>query len=148
MTRKVYAVKLIRFFGDSLMLGIFFLVVWLFVTAYFNQDFATTIYINKFGEAHVEMILLVFILFPLFLLTAVFSFVDWKHTVNPIHEIPREQQRPYKEHYYHYPVGEDVVCPLCDDVFYVTSDYYYSRITCPYCGLTGTYLPVNDDTYF
>ena len=61
MPKTICTVKMIRFFGDSLMLGIFLLMVWLFVSAYLNKNFTCTVNINKYGEAQVEMILLVFI---------------------------------------------------------------------------------------
>jgi hypothetical protein len=142
MSKTICTVKMIRFFGDSLMLGIFLLMVWLFVSAYFNENFTCTVNINKFGEAQVELILLIFILFPLFLITAVFSFLDWHRTINSRVEIDFTDDflSYYTEPYY---PGEDVICPACYGVFFVR-DPNCSRVCCPICGTVGKYQSKDD----
>jgi hypothetical protein len=143
MSKTICTVKMIRFFGDSLMLGIFLLMVWLFISAYTNENFICTVYINKFGEAHVEMILLVFILFPLFFITAAFSFLDWHRTINSRREIDFTDDilSYYTEPYY---PGERVICPSCYGIFFINSSNC-SKVCCPICGTIGRYQS-NDDS--
>jgi hypothetical protein len=137
MPGTICTVKMIRFFGDSLMLGIFLLMVWLFVSAYTNENFMCTVNINKYGEAQVEMILLVFILFPLFLITAAFSFLDWHRTISSRGKMDFADYLPfyYTEPYY---PGERVICPFCNGVFFI-SDLNCSEVCCPICQTVGRY---------
>ncbi len=80
MAGKIDTMKRLRVFGDFLMLGSFLMLLWLFVSAYLSNSFSTTVHINNYGEAHVEMILMLFFLLPLFLLTTALSFLDWRQT--------------------------------------------------------------------
>ncbi len=139
MTKTVSFTKLIRLFGDSLMMGTFVLFLWLFVSAYLSKDFTATIHINKYGEAQVEMILLIFILFPLFMVTSIFSFKDWERSVQGpyIRPIPK-QQKPSNPYYRKQ--GEYIVCPECLGRFFV-STHNYSNVSCPYCKTKGIYEP-------
>ncbi|UCE39181.1 MAG: hypothetical protein JSW00_08180 [Thermoplasmata archaeon] len=139
MPKTVCTIKMIRLFGDSLMLGIFLLMVWLFVCAYSNNHYSAIININKYGEAQIEMILLLFILLPLFLFTTAFSFFDWKKTVKPSMYIieQNDQILDYTRSYY---LGEDIICPRCNCIFFV-SESYFTDVICPFCGLSGAYYP-------
>ncbi len=143
MPRTVTFFKMIRLFGDSLMLGTFILFLWLFVSAYLSRDFTATIHINKYGEAQVEMILLIFIMLPLFLITAILSFRDWEYTIYRGSLKPVQiKRRTLGYDSIHIKYGEHVVCPDCFGRFYV-SQRSFTNVTCPYCQAMGIYEPEN-----
>jgi predicted RNA-binding Zn-ribbon protein involved in translation (DUF1610 family) len=141
MVKKIDTIKRLRLFGDFLMLGSFLLLLWLFITAYLNRDFSTTVQINRYGEAHVEMIILVFFLLPLFILTTSLSFLDWRQTWkakqmvaanrNIIDYVPQS----YNVHL------EELICPRCRNHFIVRISDFGGVVTCPSCGLEGDHVP-------
>jgi hypothetical protein len=113
----------------------------LFITAYLNNEFSTTVQINKYGEAHVEMIILVFFLLPLFLLTTSLSFLDWRQTwkaknmvasnINIMDGVPRSYNIRL----------EELICPKCRNHFLVRISDFGGVVTCPSCGLEGDHIP-------
>ncbi len=142
MVRKIDTLKRLRLFGDFLMLGIFLMLLWVFLTAYLDNEYATTVHINTYGEAHIEMIILIFILLPLFLITTALSFIDWRQTWKAKERILSQRyllmdasmQRPSMSEV-------EVICPRCEDMFFVSVPYSGGSITCPTCGLMGWYSP-------
>lgn len=146
MVRKIDTIKRLRLFGDFLMLGTFLLLLWLFFSAYLSNDFSTTVHINNYGEAHIEMIILIFFLLPLFLFTTALSFIDWRQTWKARRNILSqkylltEAPSPYEDH-----CDETLICPRCDELFEVKNTNFYGTIICPTCGLKGTYEPNDVD---
>ena len=140
MVGKIDAIKRLRVFGDFLMLGTFFMLLWLFLSAYLSNDFSATLHINNHGEAHIEMIILVFFLLPLSLLTVVFSFIDWRQTWKAKSEISSRRHLMEAPNLKRYPV-EELECPRCGGKFQVKVTHFGGTITCPNCGLIGTYSP-------
>ncbi len=142
MVKKIDTIKRLRLFGDFLMLGTFLLLLWLFLSAYMNGSFTSTIHINNYGEAHIEMIVLVFFLLPLFLLTAALSFLDWRQTWKVRQKILSQHQ-----YYSNFPGSiraipqETLKCPGCRTRFDVKRIYSDGTIVCPTCGMIGTYNP-------
>ena len=145
MQGKIDKMKRLRVIGDFLMLGAFFMLISLFLSAYLSNNFRTTVHINNYGEAHVEMIILVFFLLPLSLITVTLSFMDWKQTWKAKGKIISERhlllETPILEApiYDHVPVSETLVCPRCKARFEARMNYMDGRIMCPTCGLTGVY---------
>ena len=146
MVKKIDTIKRLRLFGDFLMLGTFLLLLWLFLSAYLSNDFSTKVHINNYGEAHVEMIILVFFLLPLFLFTTALSFLDWRQTWKARSKIMAQkyllQEAP---RYYQRPPDDDLICPRCNEIFYARHNFVNGNIICPSCGLRGTYEPSNMD---
>ena len=149
MVKKIDTIKRLRLFGDFLMLGTFLLLLWLFITAYLNSEFSTSVQINKYGEAHVEMIILVFFLLPLFILTTSLSFLDWRQTWKAKNMVASNQNimdgipRSYNIRL------EELICPKCRNHFLVRISDFGGVVKCPSCGLEGDHIPdklVNDDT--
>jgi uncharacterized paraquat-inducible protein A len=146
MVKKIDTIKRLRLFGDFLMLGSFLLLLWLFISAYLNGDFSTTVHINQYGEAHVEMILLVFFLLPLFILTTSLSFLDWRQTWKARSMVASQQYilsdvpRTYNN------VHEEIICPRCHNHFMVRTSKYGGIVTCPSCGLEGKHVPEDADS--
>jgi len=142
MAGKIDTMKRLRVFGDFLMLGSFLMLLWLFVSAYFSNNFSTTVHINNYGEAHVEMIIMVFFLLPLFLITTALSFLDWRQTWKAKGRIAQEvnvrieEPGPYRTF-----VEENLVCPRCHVEFTVKGPNAQGMITCPSCGVQGHYTP-------
>lgn len=140
MVRKIDTIKRLRLMGDFLMLGAFLMLLWLFLTAYLSNNFSTTVNINEYGEAHVEMIVLVFFLLPLFLFTTALSFLDWRQTWNARKKIMYQKYLlvdgpiPYQD----FP-KDILICPRCYDRFEAGINYSGGKITCPNCGLKGSY---------
>lgn len=141
MVKKIDTIKRLRLFGDFLMLGTFLLLLWLFISAYLS-GFTTTVHINNYGEAHVEMIILVFFLLPLFMVTTALSFIDWRQTwkakakiLNDVH-IQTYEPNPYDDF-----VEESLICPECRTQFIVKGPDSEGMITCPRCGVRGWYDP-------
>lgn len=147
MVRKIDTIKRLRLFGDFLMLGSFLLLLWLFLSAYLSSEFNTTVHINNYGEAHIEMIVLVFFLLPLFLFTTALSFIDWRQTWKARQKILSQKYllmdapSPYQE----FP-EEGLICPRCNAMFEVNRTFAKGTITCPTCGLRGTYMPDDLDS--
>jgi hypothetical protein len=141
MVKKIDTIKRLRLFGDFLMLGSFLLLLWLFVTAYLNRDFSTTVQINRYGEAHVEMIILVFFLLPLFILTTSLSFLDWRQTWKAKQMVAAN--RNFIDHSpQSYNVRlEELICPRCGNHFLVKISDFGGVVTCPSCGLEGDHVP-------
>jgi predicted RNA-binding Zn-ribbon protein involved in translation (DUF1610 family) len=123
------------------MLGSFLLLLWLFISAYLNNSFSTTVHINQYGEAHVEMIILVFFLLPLFILTTSLSFLDWRQTWKAksmvasqkyvLSDIPSNYAETF----------EQIVCPRCKNNFIARTSSSGGFVQCPSCGLEGRYNP-------
>jgi uncharacterized paraquat-inducible protein A len=142
MVRKIDTIKRLRLVGDFLMLGAFLMLLWLFITAYLSNNFSTTVHINDYGEAHVEMIILVFFLLPLFLFTTALSFLDWRQTWKAKKMVSSQKYLFVSAPVPHQDIPEDkLICPRCYDRFEARSNYFNGRITCPTCGLRGTYEP-------
>ena len=55
MQGKIDKLKRIRVVGDFLMLGTFFMLVGVFLSAYLSSDYRSTINVNYIGEAHIEL---------------------------------------------------------------------------------------------
>lgn len=141
MAGKIDTMKRLRLFGDFLMLGSFLMLLWLFATAYLS-NFTTTVYINNYGEAHVEMIIMVFFLLPLFLITTALSFLDWKQTWRARGRIAQETHITVEEPgAYRVFVEENLVCSHCRNEFTVKGPDSGGMITCPRCGAQGWYTP-------
>ncbi len=151
MHGKIDKMKRLRVIGDFLMLGAFFMLISLFLSAYLSNDFRTTIHINNYGEAHIEMIILVFFLLPLSLITVTLSFLDWKQTWKAKGKIMSDRyllvEPPVMEApvYENAPISEILICPRCKTRFEAMANYMDNRIMCPACGLTGTYSPRTSD---
>jgi uncharacterized paraquat-inducible protein A len=142
MVRKIDTVKRLRLFGDFLMLGIFLMLLWVFLSAYFTNDYTTTVHVNSYGEAHLEMIILVFILLPLFLITTALSFIDWRQTWKAKEKILSQRYLMRDASMYRHNMSEgEVICPRCGDMFLVRVPHSGGSITCPTCGLMGWYSP-------
>ena len=146
MVRKIDTIKRIRLFGDILMLGAFLMLLWLFISAYLSNNFSTTVNINDYGEAHVEMIILVFFLFPLFLFTTALSFLDWRQTWKAKKMILSQKYLLMNALVPNQDLLEDIlVCPRCYDRFEAIGNYSNGSVTCPTCGLRGSYKPLDVD---
>ncbi|MEE9150773.1 MAG: hypothetical protein V3U20_02950 [Thermoplasmata archaeon] len=200
MVGKIDTIKRLRLFGDFLMLGSFLLLLWLFLSAYLSSEFNTTVHVNNYGEAHIEMIVLVFFLLPLFLFTTALSFIDWRQTWKARQKILSQKYlltdapSPYQEcaePLVNRPVAsngpvvlhtkstgmrrhpgetvpdgtvsaslnhqsdrlvecrfpeEGLICPRCNAMFEVNRKFAKGAITCPTCGLRGTYVPEDLDS--
>ncbi len=142
MVRKIDTIKRLRFFGDILMLGTFLMLIMVFLSAYLNDDFSTRVNINNYGEAHIEMVLLVFFLLPLFLITAALSFLDWRQTWKAKERILEQRylltDAPNLSNAL---LEARLVCPGCGVRFSVDNPYYNAVVECPACGLFGRYTP-------
>ncbi len=144
MAGKIDTMKRLRVFGDFLMLGSFLMLLWFFISAYFSNNFSTTVHINNYGEAHVEMIIMIFFLLPLFLLTTALSFLDWRQTWKAKGKIAQEVNMEIEEPGpYTVFVEEDLVCPKCLSEFTIKGPKSGGMISCPMCGMQGHYSPVN-----
>jgi DNA-directed RNA polymerase subunit RPC12/RpoP len=147
MLGKIDKMKRLRVIGDFLMLGAFFMLISLFLSAYLSNNFRTTIHINNYGEAHIEMIILVFFLLPLSLITVTLSFMDWKQTWKAKGKIMSERnllmENPILEApiYDNVPVSGTLVCPRCKARFEARVNYMDGKVMCPSCGLSGVYSP-------
>lgn len=142
MVRKIDTIKRIRLFGDILMLGAFLMLLWLFITAYLSNNFSTTVHINDYGEAHVEMIILVFFLLPLFLFTTALSFLDWRQTWKAKKMILSQKYLSMNAQISPQDFPEDIlICPRCYERFEARSNYFNGSVICPSCGLRGSYEP-------
>ncbi len=145
MQGKIDKMKRLRVIGDFLMLGAFFMLISLFLSAYLSNNFRTTVHINNYGEAHIEMIILVFFLLPISLITVTLSFMDWKQTWKAKEKIMSDRyllmETPIMEApiHDHVPVSETLVCPRCKARFGARMNYTDGRIMCPACGLSGVY---------
>jgi len=111
-----------------------------------SNDFKTSIHVNNYDEAHIEMIVLVFFLLPLFLFTTALSFLDWKQTWKARDKIRSQSYLIMNAplHYQDFP-EDKLICPRCKDIFEVNRIYSDGLITCPRCGLTGSYHPAEVD---
>jgi uncharacterized paraquat-inducible protein A len=144
MAGKIDTMKRLRVFGDFLMLGSFLMLLWLFISAYMSNSFSTTVHINNYGEAHVEMIIMVFFLLPLFLLTTALSFLDWRQTWKAKGRIAQEVNvRVEDPGVYTQFVEESLVCPSCLSEFTIKGPQSGGHIMCPRCGEVGWYEPQN-----
>ena len=131
------------------MFGTFLTLICVFLAAYLSSDYMAVISINEYGEAHMEMALLVFFLMPLFLVTVMLSFLDWRREIKHGEGVSsngillRDLQGP--------DLGlpmEFVKCPKCRVRFLVSSPHLRRVISCPECGLTGGYEPDLADSPF
>ena len=145
MVKKIDTIKRLRLFGDFLMLGSFLLLLWLFISAYLNNNFSTTVQINQYGEAHVEMILLVFFLLPLFILTTSLSFLDWRQTWKARSMVASQQYILSEPPGTYNNTQEEIICPRCRNHFLVRVSNYGGIVTCPSCGLEGKHVPEDAD---
>ncbi|UCE39186.1 MAG: hypothetical protein JSW00_08205 [Thermoplasmata archaeon] len=140
MAGKIDKMKRLRLVGDFLMLGSFLMLIWLFLSAYLSNDYRTTVNINNYGEAHVEMIVLVFFLLPLFMLTVALSFMDWRQTWKAKGKIMSHKYLLIDTPTTYQFLQEKVaVCPRCQFIFDSNLTCSNGLITCPNCGLTGTH---------
>lgn len=141
MQGKITTIKRIRLFGDALMFGMFICLFYILLTAYYNGvhkgEFSTIVNINSQGEAHVELILLSLIMLPVFILTLVLSFLDWKNTWNAKERITREYNYFEDEELEPDHKSINIQCPRCKELFVIETDKPMSRTQCPYCGTIG-----------
>lgn len=142
MTSKISTVKRLRVVGDILMFSMFICLLYVFLHAYVNglndDDFTTTVDINSKNEAHVEFFILIVVLLPIFFLTTIWSFIDWKATWRARDNIRFEQyfvepERPRRHEL------ETVLmkCSACNGTFGVTSVENEMTIECPHCNKVG-----------
>lgn len=146
MTGKIDRLKRLRLLGDFLMMGTFLLLLWIFISAYMSGSFRTNVNINNYGEAHVEMIVLVFFLLPLFGITVALSFLDWRQTWKAKKKI-LEQKLVLAAPSRSYPqtLEGTLRCPGCGMNFYASNLYNGAITTCPSCGMVGRYIPSQKD---
>jgi hypothetical protein len=128
------------------MLGIFILFILIFLSAYFNPEFKTMIHINNYGEAHIELIVLIFLLLPLFLFTTALSFIDWKQTWKFKEKMYFQGfEEPPMKTPHRYARREKIECPRCSHRFEAVPSPE-GIISCPRCGLVGKYeMPEHPD---
>jgi uncharacterized paraquat-inducible protein A len=142
---KIDSMKRIRVFGDFLMLGTFLLLVWLFFSAYLSDNQSATVKINNYGEADIEMIILVFFLLPLSLLTVTLSLLDWKQTWKARGKILSQHYLLLNAPDSHQSQTCFFTCPRCSIRFGAYGINEGAVITCPSCKLKGPYKPNNID---
>jgi hypothetical protein len=146
MHGKIDKLKRLRVVGDFLMLGTFFMLVGVFLSAYLSNDYRSTINVNYFGEAHIEMIVLLFILMPVSLATVVLSFLDWKQTWKAKGRIMSQNRILLDEsRFYQIQLGV-IVCPRCKIIFGIGEPEFKGVVTCISCGLKGTILSNTQDS--
>jgi DNA-directed RNA polymerase subunit RPC12/RpoP len=123
-------------FGIFVCLMIIFLHAWL--NGILNGEFTTMVDINSRNEAHVEFFILIVVLLPIFIMTVVWSFLDWKATWRARDQIRFNQ-------YFFEPdepaprTMETILmrCSGCHEVFGVTAVENQMNIECPHCGRSG-----------
>jgi hypothetical protein len=142
MRGKIDKLKRLRVVGDFLMLGTFFMLVGVFLSAYLSNDYRSTINVNYIGEAHIEMIVLLFILMPISLATVILSFIDWKQTWKARGMIMSQKQILLDESRFYQIQSGVILCPRCKMIFGIGEPNYKGLITCISCGLKGT-IPSN-----
>ena len=125
------------------MFGIFICLLIIFLHAYYSGvtggAYQTLVDINSKNEAHIELALLLGILTPIFILTVLWSFLDWKSTWKARDHIRFEQ-------YYFEPERtpkkrNDTIlmrCSGCQEMFGITGVEHEMRIECPSCHKSGT----------
>jgi hypothetical protein len=123
------------------MLGSFLLLLWVFLTAYLNDGFSTTVNVNKYGEAHVEMIILIIFLLPLFILTTALSFLDWRQTWKSKSMVSSQKIILSDGPPFYQEFMEEITCPRCRYNFMVKMSNFGVYVQCPSCGLEGKYMP-------
>jgi hypothetical protein len=146
MQGKIDKLKRLRVVGDFLMLGTFFMLVGVFLSAYLSNDYRSTINVNYYGEAQIEMIVLLFILMPLSLATVILSFYDWKRTWKAKGMIMSQKQILLDESRFYQIQSDVIVCPRCKMIFGIREPNYKGVITCISCGLKGTILSSTQDS--
>ena len=142
MPSKITTIKRIRVLGDFMMFGIFVCLMIIFLHAWLNGilngDYTTLVDINSRSEAHVEFFILLVVLLPVFIMTVVWSFLDWKATWRARDQIRFNQ-------YFFEPdepaprTMETILmrCSGCHEVFGVTAVENQMNIECPHCGRAG-----------
>jgi phage FluMu protein Com len=142
MPSKITTIKRIRVLGDFMMFGIFVCLLIIFLHAYINGmlngNYTTIVDINSQNEAHVEFILLLVILMPVFIMTTIWSFLDWKATWKARDNVRLSQ-------YYFEPESitprnvETILmrCSACHEMFGVTAVEDNMKIECPHCRKVG-----------
>jgi hypothetical protein len=146
MQGKIDKLKRLRVAGDFLMLGTFFMLVGVFLSAYLSNDYRSTINVNHYGEAHIEMIVLLFILMPLSLATVILSFLDWKQTWKAKGMIMSQNHIILDESRFYQIQSGVILCPRCKIIFGIGEPNYKGLITCISCGLKGAILSNTDDS--
>ncbi len=138
MQGKIDKLKRVRVVGDFFMLGTFFMLVGVFLSAYLSSDYRSTINVNFYGEAHVEMIVLLFILMPISLATVILSFLDWKGTWKAKGMILSHDQLHLDAFHFYQFQSNIFLCPTCQIIFGTGEPDYEEIITCPSCGLRSS----------
>jgi len=150
----IQTVKRIRLLGDASMFGIFLVLLYVFINAYRSGDYSTTISINSYGEAHVELVLLIFILFPIFIITLTASFLDWRSTwrargmvhyndyyldnSDPTDPAARTVHTSLSIQDDEDPlITQPLRCPGCGRGFSVKATEGPRNMRCPFCGVSG-----------
>ncbi len=148
MVRKIDTIKRLRFFGDILMLGTFLMLTWVFISAYLNKNYSTKVNINNYGEAHIEMVVLVFFLLPLFLITAALSFIDWRQTWKAKETIRNPRYLLAAPTLSNAIAETSLTCPQCSARFIVENLNVNGTVQCPACGVMGQVAPSRKDYKF
>lgn len=142
MPNKITTIKRIRVLGDFMMFGIFICLLIIFLNAYlngvFNGTYQTMVDINSKNEAHIEMFILIVVLFPIFIMTTLWSFLDWKATWKARDNI-RFQQYFFETDNSRTAISETLLmrCSACNEMFGVTGVENEMTIECPHCNKTG-----------
>ena len=144
MPSKITTIKRLRVLGDFMMFGIYICLLIIFLHAYingvYNGNYTTMVDINSKNEAHVEFFVLIVILLPIFILTIIWSFLDWKATWRARDQI-RFSQYYFEPERNRPPERElDTIlmrCSACNEVFGLTSVEDNMHIECPHCGKSG-----------
>jgi DNA-directed RNA polymerase subunit RPC12/RpoP len=142
MPSKITTIKRIRVLGDFMMFGIFICLMIIFLNAYLNglsnDNFTTLVDINSKNEAHVEFIILIVVLLPIFFMTTLWSFLDWKATWRARDAIRFQQYFMETESPRRKEIDTILMkCSACQGVFGVTAADNEMNIECPHCGKVG-----------
>ena len=140
MASKLQWIKRLRFAGDGALFAILLLFIYIFLRAYFS-DYTAEIDINRYGEARVELIVLLGVILPLAALTLVYSYLDlvttWKArqwVVSTDYSLLEGWRRELKGG----PV--ELKCTGCGRTFSfdpLSAPSRYVKLTCPSCGKSG-----------
>ncbi|HDD60020.1 MAG: zinc ribbon domain-containing protein [Thermoplasmata archaeon] len=140
MASKLQWIKRLRFAGDGALFAILLLFIYIFLRAYFS-DYTAEIDINQYGEARVELIILLGVILPLAALTLAYSYLDlvttWKArqwVVSTDYSLLEGWRRKLKGG----PV--ELKCTSCGRTFPfdpLSAPSRYVKLVCPSCGKSG-----------
>ncbi|MCD6383803.1 MAG: hypothetical protein J7L88_05020, partial [Thermoplasmata archaeon] len=140
MGGKIQRIKRLRFAGDSVLFALLVLFLYIFIKAYLN-GFKIEININRYGEAKVELIVLLGVILPLATLALVYSYLDLVSTWKARQWIASTDYQMLDR--WRREVGTEPIqlkCVNCGRSFTfdpLTAPGRYVRLTCPNCGESG-----------